>query len=67
MSLRNMVGRGLQVVAHSDTLDHLAQQSMTEGKKGGKFDRNPLRRISLCSYLSERYLRCGSPHIPIQQ
>jgi hypothetical protein len=31
-----MAGHGLQVVADSDTLDHLAQQSMTKGKKGGE-------------------------------
>jgi hypothetical protein len=31
-----MAGHGMQVVADSDTLDRLAQQSMTEGKKGGK-------------------------------
>jgi hypothetical protein len=28
-----MAGRGLQVVADSDTLDHLGQRSMTKGKE----------------------------------
>jgi hypothetical protein len=31
-----MAGRGSQVIANSDALDRLAQQSMTKGKKSGE-------------------------------